>query len=131
MRTAQRPVPIQSFYGTAFELDIGQTHGEISVLGIVGEQPAVEMLIHHRCGNGEMQRRRSTIIQWLWVELCVDRWRGINNRQICAARERPKVAWMLWGRRMMQKLGGIAFYDSIDIMNTQLTFVDQKPVRRG
>ena len=128
-RAIRRIVPTDVWRGTAFKLDIGQTHGEISVLRIVGEQPAIEMLIHHRCGNGEMQRRRSAIIQWLWVELCVDRWGVINNPQMRAAREQAKVAWMLWRRRMMQKLSGIAFYDSIDIMDAQLAFVDQKPVR--
>src|SRR5438874_4151834 len=44
-----------------------------------------------------------------------------------AARERTKVAWMLWRRRMMQELSGIAFYDSIDIVDAQLAFIDQEP----
>src|ERR1700730_18486238 len=85
------------------------------------------MLVHHRGGNGEMQCRRSAVIQWLWVELCVDRWGVINNPQMCATREETKVAWMLWCRRMMQKLRWIAFYDSIHIVRAQLAFIDQDP----
>src|SRR4026208_343632 len=114
-----------------FEFDVGQTHGEISVLRIVGEQPAIEMLIHHRGGNGEMQCWRTAIIQWLWVELSFDRWGGMNDLQMRAAREKAKVAWMLWRRRMMQKLGGIAFYDSIDIVDAQRTLGRQGAVCRG
>src|SRR6266511_1873981 len=62
------------------------------------------MLVHHRGCNGEMQRRRSAVIQWLWIELCFDRWGVINNPQMRTAREEAKVAWMLWRRRMMQKI---------------------------
>src|SRR6266542_3718716 len=87
------------------------------------------MLVHHRGRNGKMQRRRSTFVQWLWVELCFDRWGVINNPQMRAGGEEAKVAWILWRRGMMQKLSGIAFYDSIDIVDAQLTFVDQKPIR--
>src|SRR4030095_11089342 len=86
------------------------------------------MLVHHRGGNGEMQRWRSTVVQWLWVELCFDRWGVINNSQLRAAREQTKVAWMLCRRRMMQKLDGIAFYDSIHIVDAQLAFVDQESI---
>src|SRR4030095_6445205 len=81
-----------------------------------------------RGGNGEMQRRRSAVIQCLWVELCFDRWGVINNLQMRAACEQAQVAWMLWRRRMMQKLGGIAFYESIDIVDAQLAFIDQEPI---
>src|SRR4029077_7826763 len=85
------------------------------------------MLVHHRGGNGEMQCRRSAVIQRLWVELCFNRCGVINNPQMCAACEQTKVAWMLWRRRMMQKLGGIAPYDSIDVVDAQLAFIDQEP----
>src|SRR5213076_2598923 len=85
------------------------------------------MLVHHRGDNGEMQRRRSAVIQRLWVKLCFDRWGVINNFQMRAACEQTKVAWMLWRRRMMQKLRCIAFYDPIGIVDTQLAFIDQEP----
>jgi len=77
-----------------------------------------------------MQRWRSAVVHWLWVELCFDRRGVVNNSQMRAARERAKVAWVLCRRRMMQKLGGIAFYDSIDIVDAQLAFVDQEPICR-
>src|SRR4029077_2270311 len=87
------------------------------------------MLVHHRGGNGEMEGRRSPVIQRLWVELCFDRRGVINNPQMRAARDQAKVAWMLWRRRMMQKLSGIAFYDPIDIVDAQLAFIDQEAIR--
>src|ERR1043166_7272704 len=87
------------------------------------------MLVHHRGGNGEMQRRHSAIVQWFWVELCLDRWSVINNPQMRTAREKTKIAWMLRGRGMMQKLGGITFHNSIDIVNSQLAFIDEEPIR--
>src|SRR4029077_5490035 len=67
--------------------------------------------------------------QRLWVELCFDRRGVINNPQMRAARDQAKVAWMLWRRRMMQKLSGIAFYDPIDIVDAQLAFIDQEAIR--
>ena len=87
------------------------------------------MLVHHRGGNGEMQRRRSAVIQRLWVELSFDRRGVIDNLQMRAAREQAKVARMLRRWRMMQKLSGIAFYDPIDIVDAQLAFIDQEPIR--
>src|SRR5262249_46475853 len=116
-------------HGPTSEFDVRQTHGEIPVLRIVGEQPAIEMLVHHGGGNGEMQRRRSAVIRWLWVELCFERWGVINNSQLRTAREQAKLAWTLWRWGMMQKLGGIAFYNSIDIVDAQLAFIDQEPIR--
>src|SRR5438093_13705182 len=47
-----------------------------------------------------------------------------------AAGEQSKIARTLWRRRMMQKFGWIAFHDSIDIVHTKLTLIDQEPVRR-
>jgi hypothetical protein len=86
------------------------------------------MLVHHRSGNGEMQRRRPAIIERLWIKFCFDRWGVINNPQMRAARERAKIAWMLWRRWMMQEFGWIALHDSIDIVDAQLAFVDQESI---
>src|SRR5438045_2522440 len=44
-----------------------------------------------------------------------------------SACEQPKVAWLLWCRRMMQKLRGIAFYDPVDIVDSQLALINQEP----
>src|SRR5207245_11330251 len=89
------------------------------------------MLVHHRGDNGEMQRRHSAVIQRLWIKLCFDRWGVINDPQMRAACEQTKVAWMLWRRRLMQKLRWIAFYASIDVVGTHLAFIDpQRPCWR-
>src|SRR5690348_16763707 len=89
------------------------------------------MLIHHRSGNAEMKCRRAAILQRLWIELPFDRWRVIDNAQTRATRERPKLARPIGCRRMMQKLGGITFHDSIQIMDAQLVFVDHQSIRWG
>src|SRR5580693_1672634 len=85
------------------------------------------MLVHHCGGDGEMQCRCSAVTQWPWVELCFDCWGVINNPQMRAAREQSKIAWMLSRRRMMQEFRGIAFYDSVDIVDAQLAFIHQEP----
>src|SRR5262245_28429194 len=95
-RAARRSLHSEFFGRAAFEFDVGQTHGEITVLRIIGEQPAIEMLIHHRRGNSEMQRRRSAVNQGLRVKLCFDCWCVSNNSQMCAACEQAQVARMLW-----------------------------------
>src|SRR5881296_2364266 len=46
-----------------------------------------------------------------------------------AAGEQSKIARTLWRRRMMQKFGRIPFYNSIDVVHTKLTLIDQEPVR--
>ena len=65
--------------GAALQLDVCQTHGEVSMLWIVSEQPAIQMLVHDRSCNCEMQRRRAVLAHLLWIELCFDRWRVIDN----------------------------------------------------
>src|SRR2546428_12926765 len=45
-----------------------------------------------------------------------------------AAGEQSKIARTLWRRGMMQKFGRITFHDSIDIVHTKLTLIDQEPV---
>src|SRR4029453_8100473 len=90
----------------------------------------IEMLIAHGGVNGEVQRGCPAVVQWVWVGLCFDCRGVIDNPQMRAAREWAKVAWMLRGRRMMQKLRRISFYNSIDIVDPQLAFVHQKPICR-
>src|SRR4029077_6936031 len=114
--------------GAAFEFDIGEAHREASVLRIVAEQPAIEMLIHHRGGNREMQRWGSAIIQRLWIELSFDRWRVIDDLQTRPRRERAKVARVLRCWRMMQKFGGKSFHDPIHIVHAELAFIDEEPI---
>src|SRR6266496_4634324 len=45
-----------------------------------------------------------------------------------AACEHSKIARTLRRRRVMQKFGWIAFHDSIDIVHTKLTLIDQEPI---
>src|SRR5438034_11232981 len=124
---------------TALQLDGCETHRKISVLRIISKQPAIETLIHHCSRNCEMQRRparrsfsgggRAPFARRRWIELPLDRRRVIDNLQMRSAGELSKVAWMVWRWRMMQEFSRIAFHDSINIVNAQLAFVNQKPVR--
>src|SRR5438067_1382876 len=61
------------------------------------------------------------------AEICFDCWSVINDLQMPSACEQPKVAWLLWCRGMMQKLRGIAFYDPVDIVDSQLALINQEP----
>ncbi len=54
-RSTNRDVVITR--STSLQFDGCETHRKISVLRIISEEPAVEMLIHHRSRNCEMQRR--------------------------------------------------------------------------
>src|SRR5438034_9933567 len=45
-----------------------------------------------------------------------------------AAGEHSKIARTLRRRRVMQKFGRITFHDSIDIVHTKLTLIDQEPI---
>jgi hypothetical protein len=47
----------------AFQFDVGQAHGEFSILGVISEQPTFQLLPHHRSFDREMERGRSARIQ--------------------------------------------------------------------
>ena len=114
--------------GAALQLDVCETHREISVLRIISEQPAIEMLVHHRGRNCEMQRRPARQLSELRslygvrIQLPLDRRRVIDNLQMRAAGEQSKVARMLWRWRMMQEFSRITFHDSINIVHAKLAF---------
>src|SRR5437016_5138578 len=100
------------------------------MLRIVGEQPALEPLIHHGGFDFEMERRRATIFERPWIELAFNCRRVIDNLQTGAAREGAEILRMLRTGRMMQKLRRITFDDSIDIVNAKLVLIDQQSIRR-
>src|SRR5206468_9858172 len=88
------------------------------------------MLVHHRCGYGEVHCRRAALAHWLWIQLAFNRQCVIDNLQTRSAGEQAKVARMLRRRRMMQKFRGITFHNSIDVMHTKLTLINKEPICR-
>src|SRR5918996_2346275 len=113
---------------SAFEFDGRQTHREIPVLRIIGEQPAIEMLAHHRRVDCEMQRWRAAVAHWLRIQLALNRRRVIDNLQMRSAGEQTEITWPLRRRRMMQKFRRKSFHDAIDVVDTKLALIDKKTV---
>src|SRR5919198_5400010 len=99
------------------------------MLGVVGEQPALEVLVHHGSRNGEVQCRRTGLREWLRIQLRLDCRRIIDNLQARTAGERAEIARMLRPRWMVQKLALVPFNDSIDVVDAKLPLVDQQSVR--
>src|SRR4029077_12401500 len=64
-----------------------------------------------------------------WIQFTLNGRRIINHAQPRAACQRSKIARMLRCRWMMQKFSGKSFHHSIDILHSQLMFVDKQPIR--
>ena len=67
--TARRSVPTKIRYDAALELNICQADRKISVLRAVGEQPAIEVLVHYGSRNRKMERGRTTVGQRFRIQL--------------------------------------------------------------
>src|SRR5438132_12944525 len=100
------------------------------MLWLVSEQPAIEMLVHHRGCDFEMQRWRAALAYRLRIEFPLNCRRVIDNLQMCSAGQRSEVPWTLRRRRMMQELRRVAFHDSINIVNAKLALVNKEPTCR-
>src|SRR5882724_6218868 len=88
------------------------------------------MLVHHRCGYGEVHCWPAAPAHWLWIQLALNRRCVIDNLQTRPAGQQPEVAWMLRRRRMMQEFRGVAFYDSVNVVDAQLVLVNKEPICR-
>ena len=97
---------------------------------MVRQQPAFELLAHHRGGDFEMKRGQTAVVDRLWTELCFDGRGVIDDAQARPRRERPKVPRFLRRRRVMNELRGVTFDDSIRIMDAQLALIHQQSIRR-
>jgi len=54
------------------QFDVGQSHREISVLGVIGQQPTFQLLPHHRGFDREMERWCSARIQRPRIQFGID-----------------------------------------------------------
>src|SRR5207249_6622571 len=115
----------------ALEFNVRQAHRKISMLWIVGKQPAFEALVHHRGRNCKMERGRTAISERFRIQLPFNGCCVIDDLQARAGGEPADIAWMLWRWRMMQKFRGICFYDSVNIMDTQLALIGKQPIGRS
>src|SRR5205823_6425566 len=98
------------------------------MLQIVGKQPAFQALVHHGGRDCKMQRGRTAVSERFRIQLPFNGCRVIDDLQARAGGEPADIAWMLWRWRMMQKFRGICFYDSVNIVDTQLALIGKQPI---
>ena len=98
------------------------------MLRIVGKKPAFEALVHHGGRNCKMQRGRTAVSKRFRIQLPFNGCRVIDDLQARAGGELAEIAWMLWRWGMMQKFRGICFYDSVNVMDTQLALIGKQPI---
>src|SRR4029077_6999106 len=87
-------------------------------------------LAHHRGGNLEMNRRRTTLFFWFRIQLGFNCRRVIDNAQVRAGSERTESPRMLRTWRMMNEFRRITFDDSIRVVDSDLMLIDQQPIVR-
>ena len=73
--------------GAALQLDVRQAHVEGAVLRIVRQEPALELLAHHRGRDGEMHRGRAAFRERLWIQFAINGRRIIDDAEPRAAGE--------------------------------------------
>ena len=112
-----------------FEIDVRQSHSKSSVLGMIGQKPAIEALIHHRGGDSDVNSRQPALSQRLRMQLRVDGWRMPHDLKVRAAREQAEIAWPIRSGRPVHKIRGVSA-NSIEIEHAQLAFLRQQPIRR-
>src|ERR1700704_5089015 len=100
------------------------------MLAIVGHQPALEPLAHHRGSNGEMQCGLAALRERFRIQLPFNGWRVFDNAEPSAAGEQAKVPWFLRRGRPMNDLDRVTLHDAVGISNPQLMLIDEQPVGR-
>src|SRR5206468_6296772 len=98
------------------------------MLRIVGKKTAFEALVHHGGRNCKMQRGRTAVSVRFRIQLPFNGCRVFECLQARAGGELAEIAWMLWRWGMMQKFRGICFYDSVNVMDTQLALISKQPI---
>ena len=100
------------------------------VVIVIRQEPALQLLSHHRGRDREMQRRYAVAFQRLWVQLSLHRGRVLQNAEPRAGRERSQIPRTLSGRRPVNELRRITFDDPIRVAHAQLMLIHEQPVRR-